>query len=131
MEIHRADDLLRLAGRRLGPSQWFEVGQSRVDAFADAADDRHWVHNDPVRAAHGPFGGSISHAHLSLALLPSLVRRILVIADGGSSMFYGYNRVRFPRPVPVGARIRLRGEVLQVDEVASGVQLTLALALEV
>jgi acyl dehydratase len=119
-----------LVGSDFGPSPWLAIGQDRVDAFADAVDDRHWAHNDPTLAAAGPFGSTIGHAHLSLSLIVSLFKQILFIDDGGTSMFYGYNRVRFPTAVPVGGRVRLRGSLTQVAEVEGAVQLTLGFVLE-
>lgn len=130
----RVDDASRLrtlAGHELGPSRWTQITQARVDDFADLVDDRHWAHNEPEVAAAGPFGGTIAHAHLTLSLLPSWRSQILRIDDGGSTMFYGYNRVRFPTAVRVGCRARLRGRVLQVEEVAGAAQLTLALVVEI
>jgi len=129
--VHDVAELRGLVGRELGPSPWTTISQAQVDDFADAAHDRHWAHNDPDVAAAGPFGGTIGHAHLTLSLLPSLLFQILGIQDGGSSMFYGYNRVRFPTAVPVGSRIRLRGQIDDVAEVAGGVQLALSLVVEI
>jgi acyl dehydratase len=126
-----AHEIRGLVGLDLQPTGWIELDQGRVDSFADVADDRHWVHNDPDIAARGPFGRPIVHAHLTLALLPSLFRQLVVVGDGSSSLFYGYNRVRLPAPVPVGGRIRLRGRVLQVDDVPGGTQLTVECVVEV
>ena len=131
LTIRDTDGALALTGRELGSSDWFEVDQDRVDGFADAANDWHWAHNDPARAAVGPFGVAIGHAHLTLSLLPCLLGRVLRIDDGGTTMFYGYNRVRFPAPVPVGGRIRLRGRVERVAEVGGAVQLTVDLTVEI
>ena len=124
-------ELEALVGRQLEPSPWREVSQDRVDAFAAAADDRHWAHNDPAVAARGPFGGTIGHAHLTLALLPALMRDALTVDDGGVTMFYGYDRVRFPAPVPVGRRVRGTFQLASADEVAGAVQLTLDVVVEV
>ena len=130
-QVREVAELSALVGRDLGPSPWLPVGQDRVDAFADAVNDRHWAHNDPTVAVGGPFGGTIGHAHLSLSLTVSLFGQILAIDDGGSSMFYGYNRVRFPTAVPVGSRIRLRGRINQLDEVGVAVQLTVEFVLQI
>ena len=128
--VHTRADVLALPGRSLGPSPWFPIEQDRVDQFARTADDWHWAHNEPERATGGPFGGPIGHAHLSLALLPHLLRQTLTIVSGGC-MFYGYNRVRFPRPVPVGSAVRLVGQVATADALADSEQLTIDLHLEV
>ena len=131
MTVSDVAELRALAGRELGPSPWSTISQDQVDDFADVVRDRHWAHNEPDVATAGPFGGTIGHAHLTLSLLPSLFLQILVIEDGGSSMFYGYNRVRFPTAVPVGSRIRLRGQIIDVVEIGGGVQLTLSLVVDI
>jgi acyl dehydratase len=130
VEVADLETLRGLVGLDLGPSPWLEITQSRVDDFADAADDRHWAHNDPARAAAGPYGATIAHAHLTLALLPSLLGRLQVFT-GGETMFYGYDRVRVPAPVPVGAAVRLRAHVVEVVEVPGGVQEALDLVVDV
>ncbi len=129
--VRDVGELDALVGRELGPSPWVTVTQHQVDGFADVVDDRHWAHNEPEVAAAGPFGGTISHAHMTLSLFPSLFSQILAIDDGGTSMFYGYNRVRFPAAVPVGSRIRLRGRLAQLDHVSGAVQLTMALQVDI
>src|SRR5215212_6102486 len=107
VNIDDSEGIRDLPGRDLGPSDWLTMTQGRVDTFADAANDRHWVHNDPVPAARGPFGSSIAHAHLTLSLIPWFSRQLLVFDDGEASLFYGYNRVRFPAPVPSDSRLRM------------------------
>ena len=125
------DRLEGLAGRELGPTDWTEVEQARVDTFADAARDRHWIHNDPEAAGRGPFGAPIAHAHLTLALVPWFGRALLAFEDGEASLFYGYDRVRFPAPVPVGGRIRARGTVVDAHETGGAVQLTIEITVEI
>jgi acyl dehydratase len=125
------DRVEKLVGHDLGPTDWMEVEQTRVDGFADAARDRHWVHNDPETAARGPFGGPIAHAHLTLALVPWFGRRLVAFDDGEASLFYGYDRVRFPAPVPVGSRIRARGVVTDAHEAGGAVQLTIEVTVEI
>jgi acyl dehydratase len=128
--VEDADEVLGLAGRDLGPSEWVEVTQQDVDAFGGAVRDWHWAHNDSVRATRGPFGAPIVHAHLTLSLVPHL-RETLVSFAAGECMFYGYNRVRFPAAVPVGARVRMHGRVVKVDAIDGGVQLTVDLRVEI
>jgi acyl dehydratase len=122
--------VLALTGRALGPTGWCEVDQDRVDRFARAVDDWHWAHNEPERAGRGPFGGPIGHAHLTLSLVPSFLRQMLSFTEG-ECLFYGYDRVRFPLAVPVGARLRAAGQVVQVDDIGGGEQLTVDLRVEV
>ncbi|MFD0687247.1 MaoC family dehydratase [Actinomadura fibrosa] len=124
-------ELLALKGADLGHTGWMAIEQDRVDAFADATDDHQWVHVDPAKAADGPFGGTIAHGYLTLALLIPLFNELLEIGGVGMSVNYGLNKVRFPAPVPVGARIRLRGTVADVTEVAgNGVQMVMDFTVE-
>lgn len=117
------------AGTVLGPTGWVAIEQDRIDAFAAATDDPQWIHTDPVRAAAGPFGTTIAHGYLTLALLPALLGRVLE-TDASLTVNYGLDRVRFPAPVPVGSRVRARFEVLAVDEVQGGAQLRLRATVE-
>ena len=130
VQVANAEQVLQLAGREVGPTSWFEITQHDVDAFGSAVQDWHWAHNDPERAAGGPFGGPIAHAHMTLALAPHF-RAELITFTSGECMFYGYDRVRFPAPVLVGARLRVHATVLQVDEVPGGEQLTIDLRFEI
>jgi len=123
--------VLALEGRSLGPSAWLAVEQDRVDAFAAAVSDWHWAHNEVDRAARGPFGGTSGHAHLTLGLVPHLFASLLGFAPGEDAMFYGYNRVRFPAPVLVGSRIRLRADIVDVVDLGGGEQLTADLLVEI
>ncbi|MEO5852959.1 MAG: MaoC family dehydratase, partial [Nocardioides sp.] len=109
---------------------WVEVTQSDVDSFGRSVHDWHWAHNEPERAGRGPFGLSIAHAHLTLSTLPHLRKSVLTFTDG-EVMFYGYNRVRFPAPVPVGARIRMHAVVAAVEQIELGEQLTLDVRIEI
>ena len=129
--VRTTDEVLGLAARELGPSPWLQVDQDRVDAFARAADDWHWAHNDPDLAGRGPFGGPIVHAHLTLTLTVHLFGSVLLLDTGGTGMFYGYNRVRFPAPVLVGCRVRLHARVVAVDDLGGAQQLTVDNRVEV
>ena len=124
------DELRKLAGVDLGASDWLEIGQERVDMFADATDDRQWIHVDVERAASGPFGGTIAHGYLTLAMVIPLWTELLRIDGVAMAVNYGLNRVRFPAPVPVGSAIRLRARVAAADDVPRGVQLTIDLTVE-
>jgi acyl dehydratase len=126
------DELKALAGTDLGATDWFEVTQSRVDLFADATDDHQWIHVDPRRAAEGPFGGTIAHGYLTLSLLIPLFNQLLEVGGVKMSVNYGLEKVRFPSPVRVGAKIRLRGRVETVEDVpGNGVQMALAFTVEI
>jgi acyl dehydratase len=106
------------AGEHLGYSEWHEVTQAQVSAFADATGDHQWIHVDPQRAAAGPFGTTIAHGYLTLSMLPVLVAEICRIDNLTMAINYGLDRVRFPTPVPTGSRIRagaLLGETKQTS----------------
>jgi acyl dehydratase len=124
------DELKALAGADLGATDWLLVGQDRVDLFADATDDHQWIHVDPVRAADGPFGGTIAHGYLTLALLIPLFNQLLDVRGVSMSINYGLEKVRFPSPVKAGSKIRLLGRVESVEEVSGGVQTALAFTVE-
>ena len=117
-------------GLELGPSDWREVTQERIDAFAAATDDPQWIHVDPERAAAGPFGATIAHGYLTLALLVPFAYELLPVEDAALTVNYGLNRVRFPSPVPSGSRVRARFRVEGVEQVTGGTQVTLAATVE-
>ena len=118
-------------GAQYGPSSWIEVGQGRIDAFADATGDHQWIHVDPERAAAGPFGTTIGHGYLTLSLLPVMSYEVVPREDGGMAVNYGLNRVRFPGPVPVDANIRARFTLQALESIADGVQATWNAVVEV
>ncbi|MGN5381703.1 MaoC family dehydratase [Streptomyces lasalocidi] len=124
-------ELLALSGRDLGRTDWLEITQERVDTFADATGDHQWIHTDPERAKTGPFGGPVAHGYLTLSLIIPLFGDLLHITGISMSVNYGLERVRFPGPVRVGAKIRLHGAVDSVQEVkGDGVQMLLTFTVE-
>ncbi|QIK10619.1 MaoC family dehydratase [Streptomyces sp. Je 1-4] len=126
------EGLKSLSGSDLGRTDWQEITQERVNTFADATDDHQWIHTDPEKAKDGPFGGPIAHGYLTLSLIIPLFGELLDITGISMSVNYGLDKVRFPRPVPVGARIRLRGAVGTVEDVkGNGVQMPLTFTVEV
>ncbi|GAA3444591.1 MaoC family dehydratase [Planomonospora venezuelensis] len=128
---HGLDELKALAGTDLGRTEWLEITQDRVNTFADATDDHQWIHTDPERAEDGPFGAPIAHGYLTLSLVIPLFNRLLQISGISMSVNYGLDKVRFPSPVRVGAKIRLGGVVDTVEEVKGGVQMHLAFTVEI
>jgi acyl dehydratase len=115
-----------VVGDEFGPSDWLEITQERINRFADATDDHQWIHVDPERAAEGPFGTTIAHGFLTLALLVRFWYEVGSRFEGyRMGINYGANKVRFPAPVPVGSRIRGRFTVVAVEEIEGGMQLTL------
>jgi acyl dehydratase len=107
-------------GQELGHSDWHDVTQEQVNTFADATGDHQWIHVDLERAAAGPFGGPIAHGFLTLAMLPVLTHEIYRIEHLTMAVNYGLDRVRFPSPVPVGARIRAAATLREVKETSLG-----------
>jgi acyl dehydratase len=123
-------DIAALAARSF-TSEWRTVTQEAVDAFAHATGDHQWIHVDPSRAAaESPFGGTIAHGFMSLALVPVLLFGSLDVTGSGLVINYGANKVRFPAPVRVGARVRGIFEILAVDTVEGGFQLTFKAIIE-
>ena len=124
-------ELPDLVGKELGTSDWVEVTQERVNLFADATGDHQWIHIDVERAKkESPFGGPIGHGYLTLSLLIPMWAEVLVVTDAVMGVNYGLNKVRFPSPVPVGSKIRLTANLKDVEEVAGGLQVTVAAVIE-
>lgn len=118
-------------GTQLGPTEWLEITQERVNLFADATDDHQWIHIDPERAADGPFGGTIAHGLLTLSLLPHFTHQLYTVDNVAMAINYGYNKVRFITPVRVGAKLRARAEITAVAQLDGAVQATLATTVEI
>jgi acyl dehydratase len=120
-------DLLDLVGNPLGSSEWHEITQQQVNLFAEATGDHQWIHVDAERAAAGPFGGTIAHGYLTLALAPLLIDETLEVRELLAALNYGLNKVRFPAPVAVGARIRGTVTLQAAQPRAGGVEAVFAL----
>src|SRR3989440_10830602 len=118
------DEPKKLAGRDLGASDWIDITQERVNGFADATGDHQWIHVDPERAKDGPFGGTIAHGYLTMSLGPVLLPQVVTVTGFSMALNYGLNKLRFPAPVPVGSKVRLSADLLDVEDVAGGVQVT-------
>jgi acyl dehydratase len=129
--VNGIEELEGLVGQELGTSEWHEIAQERVNAFADATGDHQWIHVDPDRAAAGPFGGTIAHGYLTLSLLPMLMSEIWSVEGVRMGINYGLNRVRFPAPVPVGSRVRATSALKELTQVDGGVQLVVETTIEV
>jgi acyl dehydratase len=122
--------LSELVGAEFGPTSWIEMTQERIDAFAVATDDPQWIHTDPARAAEGPFGTTIAHGFLTLALCVPMLYEVLPERGGTMTVNYGTNRVRFPAPVPAGGRIRGRFRVREVELTPNGERATIEATVE-
>jgi len=123
--------LLDAVGTSVGPGPWLEVTQERVDAFADATGDHQWIHVDPERAAGGPFGGTVAHGYLTLALVPMLALDVIAFDGCSARVNYGTDKVRFPQLLRTGSRVRLRGEVAAARETGRGVRATMRWTVEI
>ncbi|MGH1506017.1 MAG: MaoC family dehydratase [Acidimicrobiales bacterium] len=131
-KVDGIDGLKSVEGQHLGYSSWVEITQEQVNLFADATGDHQWIHIDPERAAkESPFGGPIAHGYLTLSLGPRLLPEVFVATGFAMGVNYGTEKVRFPSPVPVGAKLRLGATLAEVKEIAGGAQCTLDLTFEV
>ena len=129
--IEGVDGLRACVGSELGVSEWLEVDQALVDRFADVTGDHQWIHVDPERAAESPLGGTIAHGLLVLSLGPRLSREIYEVTGFRLVLNYGYDKVRFPAPTPVGKRLRMRARLAELTEVAGGVRIVVEQTYEV
>ena len=130
-EIESVNGLKELVGREVGVSEWVEVSQARVDRFAEATEDRQWIHTDPERAAReSPFRVTIAHGFLTLSLLSEMGRTAVAVGGVRMGINYGLNRVRFVAPVPAGSRVRGRFTLAAVEEIKGGAQATWGVTVE-
>lgn len=123
-------ELQALGGMNLGTSDWLLIDQARIDRFAAVTGDDQWIHVDPVRAAAGPFGATVAHGHLTLSLLPVMVRSAFKVGDVRMTVNYGLNRVRFPAPVPVGSHLRGHFKLMTFEAIPGGAQLVVEVTME-
>jgi acyl dehydratase len=128
--INNLKQLRRLVGDELGVTDWHEVTQEAVDQFAAVTGDDHWMHTDPARAAQSRFGGTIAHGYYTLALAGGFSYGFYSLQDIDFGVNYGVNRVRFPAPLPVGDRVRMRMFLAGVDDVPGGAQIRTELTFE-
>ncbi len=124
------DRLREHVGRHLGHTDWREMTQDRVNAFAELTDDHNYIHVDVDRAKASPFGGTIAHGFLTLALLAPVTQQLLQVTDASMGVNYGLDRVRFPAPMPIGAQWRGGAEIVEVSEIAGGLQVKLFATIE-
>ena len=125
------DQLTDAVGEDLGTTDWLEITQDRVDAFADATGDHQWIHVDVDRAKEGPFGGTIAHGYLTLSLIPQFTPQLFSLETPGARLNYGVNKVRFPNPVKVGSKIRATAQIAEVSDVPAGKQMITRYTIEI
>lgn len=124
-KFNRADQLRGAAGQILGVTSWRTVSAERIAVFAEASDDKQWIHTDPVRAAAGPYGVLVAQDFLTLSLLPSFAAEVFELSDVTRVVTYGIDRVRFVRPVRAGSRVRATVRLGRVSDVEGGLQVHL------
>jgi acyl dehydratase len=125
------EEIESAAGEEIGTTDWVEIDQDRVNAFADATGDHQWIHVDVEKAKDGPFGGTIAHGYLTLSLVPWLGSQVFALETPGAKLNYGVNKVRFPNPLLVGKRIRATVKINGVTDVSAGKQLTVGYTVEI
>lgn len=129
--VARPAELSNLVGTELVGEEWLTIDQGRIDAFAGATGDFQWIHVEPDRAAGGPFGATVAHGYLTLALIPMLTEGLLDVGGVDATVNYGFDRVRFVQPVVVGSRLRARCEVTAVDESGAGYRVAMRVTIEI
>lgn len=120
MTIDGIRGLRQSIGKELGPGDWHHVEQSAIDTFAQLSGDDQWIHVDAQRSAQGPYGATVAHGLLTLASLPKLIGSLRQIDGVRMGLNYGYDRVRFPAPLPVGSRIRGWVKIVDVTPTDDG-----------
>ena len=130
LTITGLDELKGRVGEELGVSDWHEVTQKDIDTFADVTGDHQWIHIDVERAKETPFGGTIAHGYYTLSLAPMFSYKLFSLEGVAFGVNYGLNRVRFPAPMPVGDRVRMRMKLANVEDVPGGAQITMELTFE-
>ena len=125
------DAFCAAAGSELGVGDWFTIDQERINAFADVTEDWQWIHVDPELASDGPYGATIAHGYLTLALVPRLGWGIFQVEGVRMQVNYGANKVRFPHPVTVGSRVRAVATLVSTEKTAAGVQGVIRYTIEI
>jgi acyl dehydratase len=128
--INGLEELKSKVGEELGVSDWVEVTQEAIDAFADATGDHQWIHVDPERAKDTPFGGTIAHGLYTLSLGPQLSYSLFEVQGVAFGLNYGYNKVRYPAPLPVGSKVRMRATLTAAEDIPGGLQMTITQTFE-
>ena len=121
VEVQGIEGMQSLIGREVGPSGWRTVTQADIDTFADLSGDHQWIHVDPERArSESPYGTTIAHGNLTLSMVDGFRQELISSTGFALGVNYGWNKIRFPAPVPVDTRVRAKAEVVSVDEVGDG-----------
>ena len=124
------EELKQAEGDELGVSGWHQVTQKDIDAFAEVTGDHQWIHVDPERAKETPFGSTIAHGYYTLSLAPKLTDEVLTMKGFAFAVNYGLNKVRFPAPVPVDSKVRMRAKLAELESIPGGAQMIMELTFE-
>jgi acyl dehydratase len=116
------DEVRSYVGKELGVSEWHEVTQDAIDAFADVTGDHQFIHVDPERAKATPFGGTIAHGYYTLSLVPMFSYAMYSLDGFAFGINYGANKIRFPAPLPVGSKVRMRATLTSIEDIPGGAQ---------
>jgi acyl dehydratase len=130
--VETPESLQQYVGKEIGVSEWFTITQERIAQFAEATEDRQWIHLDRERAEReSPYGTTIAHGFLTLSLVSRFMRDVIQVRGGvGMTVNYGLNRVRFPSPVRAGTKIRGRATLVNLKEIERGYEATFAVTIE-
>ena len=121
MPLVPVSQLQDYVGKELGRSEWLTINQNRINQFAECTGDHPFIHVDPVKAKHTPFGGTIAHGFLSLSLIPMLMESLMIMPEGlKMAVNYGLDSVRFIQPVKVDSRVRLAVSIVEITEKRAG-----------
>jgi acyl dehydratase len=124
------EELKAAEGEELGVSGWHQVSQDDIDAFADVTGDHQWIHVDPERAKDTPFGSTIAHGYYTLSLAPKLTAEVFSMEGFAFAVNYGLNKVRFPAPLNVDSKVRMRARLAELSEIPGGAQMIMELTFE-
>jgi acyl dehydratase len=129
--INGIDELKSRVGDEIGISDWKLVTQEDIDTFAEVTGDDQFIHVDPERAKETPFGGTIAHGFYTLSLAPRFSYDLFHMEGVAFGLNYGLNRLRFPAPLPVGKKVRMRMKLENVEDIPGGAQITMLYTFEV
>ncbi len=120
-QVQGVEGMRSMLGQELGPSEWRTVSQADINTFAELSGDDQWIHVDVERAAReSPFATTIAHGNLTLSLVDGFRKDLISLSGFALGVNYGWNKIRFPAPVPVNSRVRARAELVSVEEVGGG-----------
>jgi acyl dehydratase len=121
VEVHDVEGMQALVGQEVGPSEWRTVSQAKIDAFAEVSGDHQWIHVDAERAkSESPYGTTIAHGNLTLSMVDGFRQELISSTGFALGVNYGWDKIRFPAPVPVDSKVRARAEVVSVDDKGGG-----------